>query len=324
MPNDDYDSPWKIALERYFPEFIAFYFPRIHARIDWQAGYEFLDKELQQVVRDADTGRRYVDKLVRVRLLAGGESWVCIHIEVQGDPEDEFTRRMFVYHYRLFDRYGQPLASLAVLADEQPDWRPEGFGYELLGCRMQLTFPVVKLLDMRDDLDQILESDNAFALVTAAHLLTKQTRQNPASRYTAKLRLIRILFQRGWERQRILDLFMVIDWLMHLPPELEKKLGDDILQIEEEHKMPYVSSIERIGIEKGRAQGLSQGQKQGQARMLQKLLAKRFGMLPSWAEQRILSAQPDQLEDWSLRVLDGKSVEDVLVVREEPAKYADD
>jgi hypothetical protein len=24
---DDYDSPWKDAVERYFPEFIAFYFP---------------------------------------------------------------------------------------------------------------------------------------------------------------------------------------------------------------------------------------------------------------------------------------------------------
>jgi hypothetical protein len=24
---DDYDSPWKTALVRYFPEFLAFYFP---------------------------------------------------------------------------------------------------------------------------------------------------------------------------------------------------------------------------------------------------------------------------------------------------------
>ena len=24
---DDYDSPWKDAVEHYFPEFIAFYFP---------------------------------------------------------------------------------------------------------------------------------------------------------------------------------------------------------------------------------------------------------------------------------------------------------
>jgi len=51
--------------------------------------------------------------------------------------------------------------------------------------------------------------------------------------------------------------------------------------------MPYVTSIERIRIEKGRAEGLSQGQQQGQTRMLQKQLARRFGAVPGWAEQRI-------------------------------------
>jgi hypothetical protein len=33
--NDDYDSPWKDALTRYFPEFMSFYFPEAHRQIDW-------------------------------------------------------------------------------------------------------------------------------------------------------------------------------------------------------------------------------------------------------------------------------------------------
>ena len=60
---DDYDSPWKEALERYFPEFLALLFPAVHAEIDWARGCQFLDTELQQVVRDAELGRRYADKL---------------------------------------------------------------------------------------------------------------------------------------------------------------------------------------------------------------------------------------------------------------------
>jgi len=52
----DYDSPWKTIIERYFPEFMAFFFPKAHAAIDWTKGYTFLDKELQQVVRDAESG----------------------------------------------------------------------------------------------------------------------------------------------------------------------------------------------------------------------------------------------------------------------------
>jgi hypothetical protein len=30
----------------------------------------------------------------------------------------EFAERMFVYNYRLYDRYRRPIASMAVLADE--------------------------------------------------------------------------------------------------------------------------------------------------------------------------------------------------------------
>jgi hypothetical protein len=48
-PYDDYDSPWKLALEEYFEEFKALFFPTAHADIDWSRPVEFLDKELQQV-----------------------------------------------------------------------------------------------------------------------------------------------------------------------------------------------------------------------------------------------------------------------------------
>ena len=34
-------------LERYFPEFMAFFFPEAHQEIDWETEYLFLDKELQ-------------------------------------------------------------------------------------------------------------------------------------------------------------------------------------------------------------------------------------------------------------------------------------
>lgn len=51
---DDYDSPWKEALERYFPDFLALLYPRVYAGIDWSKGHAFLGKELQQVFRVLD------------------------------------------------------------------------------------------------------------------------------------------------------------------------------------------------------------------------------------------------------------------------------
>lgn len=69
----DFDGPWKEILEDYFQDFLLFFFPEIHADINWDKGYEFLDKELQQIVRDAAIGTRYGDKLVKVWRADGEE-----------------------------------------------------------------------------------------------------------------------------------------------------------------------------------------------------------------------------------------------------------
>ncbi|CAK0777915.1 hypothetical protein CCP3SC15_5930002 [Gammaproteobacteria bacterium] len=54
--SDDCDSPWKEILEYFFPQFMAFFFPVVYADINWSMGFVTLDKELQQIVRDATTG----------------------------------------------------------------------------------------------------------------------------------------------------------------------------------------------------------------------------------------------------------------------------
>lgn len=61
--NDDYDSPWKEAIEHYFPEFMAFYFPEAYAQIDGSKEHVFLDQELRAVVQDAELGKRFVGLL---------------------------------------------------------------------------------------------------------------------------------------------------------------------------------------------------------------------------------------------------------------------
>ncbi len=213
--SDDDDTPWKDALTRYLPEFPAFYFPLAHAAIDWTRPHTFLDQELAQVVREAELGKRWADRLVEVATHESGTQWVYIHLEVQGQPDIDFAERLFVYNYRIYDRYQRPVATLAVLADERSGWKPQRYGYELFGCRHYLEFPTVKLLDYTSRLETLLSDPNPFALVTAAHLLTQQTRHDPQARYAAKWRLARLLYERDWDKQRIIDLFAVIDWLLH-------------------------------------------------------------------------------------------------------------
>ena len=54
---DDFDSPWKEALDLYFEAFVALCFPAMHREIDWRRPYVTLDKELQKVTPDAEQGR---------------------------------------------------------------------------------------------------------------------------------------------------------------------------------------------------------------------------------------------------------------------------
>ena len=64
---------------------------------DPRASYALLDTEFQQVVRDAELGRRQADRLIRVARLSGEPALVYIHIEVQSQHEVGFAERMFVY-----------------------------------------------------------------------------------------------------------------------------------------------------------------------------------------------------------------------------------
>jgi hypothetical protein len=292
---DDYDSPWKEAVEHYFSEFMAFYFPEAFVEIDWSKEHVFLDQELRAVVQDAELGKRFVDKLVRVTLLTGDEKWIYIHIEVQGTKQAEFSERMFVYNYRIYDRYRRPVASMAILVDEYVNWRPDHFCYSVLGSETSIRFPIAKLTDYHDQLEALKASENSFAIVTATHILTQQTRKNDNERYKAKQLLVRLLYQRKWDKQRVIDLFRVIDWMMKLPEELEQKLWHEIETIEENEKMQYVTSVERMAIAKGVVQG--------ESKMLRKLLEHRFGDLPAWVSDKLASADEQDLERWGQAVL---------------------
>lgn len=287
----DYDSPWKEVLEKYFEDFIAFFFSEVHNGIDWSKGYEFLDKELQQIVRDAELGRRLVDKLVKVWRKDGEEAWVVIHIEVQGQVDTEFPERLYVYNYRLFDRYRRKVATLAVLADDRKKWRPKKFGYNLWGCKVNLKFPVVKLLDYEGRESELEKSTSPFAVVVLSHLKTLAARQKPETRLQWKVTFVKMLYEHGYSREDILELFCFIDWVMVLPEDLEQQFTETVEQYKEARKMRYVTSVERVGIKKGLQQGLIEKSRED----IVEVLKVRFAVVPNSIVTCI-----DEMEDLAL------------------------
>ena len=250
--SDSYDTPWKDILNAYFQEFMEFFFPEIAKDIDWSKGYESLDTELRKLAKDAQIGHRIADNLMKVWKKNGEEAWVLIHVEVQAQEEKGFGERVYVYHYRIYDLHKLPVASLAVLADDNPNWFVDGYDQDLWGCRTTFRFPAVKILEYEKDWDFLESSENPFAVVVMAHLRAMETRKNPEDRFKFKLNLSKSLYRRGWTKQQIIDLYRFIDWVMALPENLETIYHEELVKIEEVYKMPYVTTAERIGIKKGR------------------------------------------------------------------------
>ncbi len=210
----DNDSPWKEILEAYFPQAMQFFFPQTAKIINWERPHEFLDKEFQQIAREAELGRRYADKLVKVWQIQGQEIWLLIHIEIQAKSEDTFAERMFSYNLRIFDRFGKPAISLAILCDTDPKWRPNQYSYNYPNTRLNFEFGTVKLLDYQNRWTELEASDNPFATVVMAHLKTQQTNKKLGERKAWKFSLIRRLYESGLQEKDIRNLYRFIDWVM--------------------------------------------------------------------------------------------------------------
>lgn len=84
---------------------------------------------------------------------------------------------------------------------------------------------------------------------------------------------VRGLYAKGWDKEQVRSLFRFIDWMLDLPPELEEQLAEQLSQFEEEKQMPYVTSIERLALKKGREEGREEGLLEG----IESVLEIRFG-----------------------------------------------
>ena len=255
----EFDSPWKDMIELYFEAFLHFFVPHLHTAIDWSRGYEFLDKELQKVVREAVTQSRRVDKLVQV--------WLSNQEEIL-----------------LYDRYGAQVMSLAILGDKKSAWRPQSYHYDQFGCRLTFQFPIIKLLDYQKQWAQLEQGRNPFSHVVRVHLKGLETQKYPQRRLEWKIQLYQSLTEARYTQPEILELLRFLDWVLVLPEDLTLAFDQFVHHYEEAKQMRYVTSFERRGIQQGLEQGLQQGLEQGALQQAQeavvKVLQVRFTQLP--------------------------------------------
>ena len=282
----DMDGGWKQVIEDYTEEFFRFFFPEVHAAVDFSQDYRFLDTELHQIIPNAEVGKKEADKLVEVHRRDGRTEWILIHVEVQSQREADFAERMFVYNYRIGERYKKPVVSLALLVDGDPNFRPQHFCREYLGCRLEFGFPMVKLLDYKSE-DELTRDRSPFAVASLVQLRKLQAGSDMERRYHFKLSLARELYHRGYGREDVLRLFRFMDYILTLPDGLSNRFRREIESVEEELKMPYITSVERIAREQGIEQGIEQGVEQGVRGAVFQALEVRFGQIPNSLRDKI-------------------------------------
>jgi len=295
---------------------MAFFFGELCVQIDWSKRPRFRDKELAGIVLGDTPNYLVADKLIEVSLRDGGVQWVLIHVEVQAQHDAALGRRVLDYNYRIFHQYKQPVASLVLLADDNPNWRPNAFHNQILGTTMGISFTTAKLLDYASRSEELETSRNPFALMTLAHLHTQQARHDPDKLYAAKWHLTRLLYQRRWSKERIITMFKVINWMMTLPQAQQKRYWQTVLQLNKEHQMTdpmkWITPLEQMFIDDGMKKGVEQGRKEGAAAVLERQLTRRFGPLPKTVQRKLAKASVAQLTDWSDVVLDATSLKQVF------------
>ena len=237
-----YDSPWKVALKNFLPQGMELFFPQSYQQIDWSKKVSFLDTNLENLIKDSETGNKIADCLVEVNLLNGQEVYLLLHVEVQGDRDTNFAERMYLYNSAIYSRYRKKVTSFAILADVNKDWLPEPFRYSYLGGETLLRYPTVKLLDY--NLEELQASSNPFAAIVEANLKTKVTTNDLNTRLSEKVRIIKGLYQRNFTKDEIIQLFRAINWMMDLSDELQLEFSNIWRAYEREMNMPYLMDFE--------------------------------------------------------------------------------
>ena len=92
----------------------------------------------------------------------------------------------------------------------------------------------------------------------------------------------------------MLELFRFIDWLLYLPKALARQFTQQLIEYEAAMSTPYITSVERQGIEKGALQGM-----QAERALLVRQVQRRFDTHTAEQLAELLQAidDPDRLAD---------------------------
>ena len=260
------DQLWKGIIEEFTEEFIRFFFPDHVNLIQFQKGFDYLDKELQQLIPKPIKGERRADLLIKGKMMNEEEFGFLIHTEIQGYKDHRFGLRMFESAYRIRDRYQIPTTTLVIYTDDQPKNHFDSYKESFMGSTFEYQFNTFSLI--KNPPEKLAQDSNLFAIILeSAWQRLRYNKWTDEVLLVEKIRLIRKLFEKGLSKNKIEKL---LDFVQYYAPFEKKennfKFKKEIFQIQE---IQDIMGIRERLLEEFKRQGLEEGRKEGRKEGLQ-------------------------------------------------------
>ncbi len=211
-----------------FDDFLRYFSPEFSKKVNFKKKFEFLDKELDALVPEAEAGKRYADKLVKVFTKKGKAHFILLHVEVQGYKDINFAQRMYDYFYRIRDRWKADVTALALYTDEDKNYLPTEYVYEFEGTTLTYRFNTFKLLHKTEQELEIL--DNPFSIVMrVAHKALQKQLLTDAEQIIWKTELVRELYQAGYLKPKIRNILNFIRYYVSFESKQSIKSLNNVL-----------------------------------------------------------------------------------------------
>jgi predicted transposase YdaD len=245
----------------------------------------------------------------RVDLLdeSADEKRALIHLELQSTNDPHLPLRMAEYSLRVYRRFLRFPQQVVLYVGDAEMRMPAMLSGPDHVCRYSIVD--IRTLDSEPLLNSALPADNVIAILTRLRDRSAAIRRilskigtletGPRDAAFAQLLILSGLRKLGDSvRTEVQAMPIMHDIMDHeiIGPAIKKGIQQGIQE----------------GLQQGIQEGLQQGMQQEGRSILHRLIEKRFGPLPAWAEDRLTQLSVAELEDLSLRVIDAKAMDELF------------
>ncbi|HIJ82783.1 MAG: DUF4351 protein [Magnetococcales bacterium] len=221
------------------------------------------------------------------------------HLELQSSSEG-MDWRMLMYYSLIRQRYPNRVLVQKVLYVGLKEWQP-GSAIEEPNLSFRYEVVDIRSIDCRELLDSPSLEENILAILcridnqkdVIQEILYRISELSIKARADALTKLV------------ILSRLRRLETVVKTEAE-EMSLTFNVMENDVLRPLFVRAQMD------GELVGEQRGRQEGEAKILTRQLQRRFGNLPEWANEKIAKAEPSLLEEWSLRILDAQSLDDVF------------